>query len=141
MKHLLLLTFCLLSSSCALLHRHERPVHAPPEEAARVQFPDQLPAEGLNELSGTIAAAIQLAMDDFRPPGTRPHRGATPTEQCLYRRQSFDVLAAPGTDGVVFVRFVFNPDACSEEERAVVLDAGATYAIDVRQWRILAVQP
>lgn len=131
----------LLLPGCALFQRSPRPVHAPPEEAAAVQFPSDLPATGLQELSGTLATAIQLAMDDFRPPGAKPHRGATPTEQCLYRRQSFDVQAAPGPEGIVFVRFLFNPEACTAEERAVVLDMGATYAIDVKGWRILAIQP
>ncbi|RYZ39680.1 MAG: hypothetical protein EOO71_19140 [Myxococcaceae bacterium] len=131
----------LLISGCALFQRAPRPVHAPAEEAATVQFSSDLPATGLQELSGTVATAIQLAMDDFRPPGSKPHRNATPTEQCLYRRQSFDVQAAPGPEGTVFVRFLFNPDACAPGERAVVLDMGATYAIDVKGWRILAIQP
>ncbi|MCY1045204.1 hypothetical protein OV208_28070 [Corallococcus sp. bb12-1] len=131
----------LLLPACALFQRAPRPVHAPAEEAATVQFPSDLPATGLQELSGTVATAIQLAMDDFRPPGAKPHRGATPTEQCLYRRQSFDVQAAPGSEGIVFVRFLFNPESCAPEERAIVLDMGATYAIDVRGWRILAIQP
>ncbi|RKH16664.1 hypothetical protein D7Y13_25540 [Corallococcus praedator] len=130
-----------LLPACALFQRAPRPVHAPPEEAATVQFPSDLPATGLQELSGTVATAIQLAMDDFRPPGSKPHRGATPTEQCLYRRQSFDVQASPGPEGIVFVRFLFNPDACTPEERAIALDMGATYAIDVQGWRILAIQP
>ena len=152
MKRALLLSLCFFLSACMWghIHRHPAraalekqagPIHAPPAEAAQVKFPAQFPKEGLHELSGVMATAIQLAMDDFRPPGSEPHHGATPIEQCLYRRQLFDVMAAPGPEGVVFVRFVFNPDACTEEERAVVLDMGATYAIDVRQWRILAIQP
>lgn len=152
MERMLLLLACIFLPACTWvrLHRHpdharpeerELPAHAPPAEAAQVKFPAQFPKEGLHELPGVMATAIQLAMDDFRPPGSKPHPGATPLEQCLYRRQSFDVMAVPGPAGVVFVRFVFNPDACTEEERAVVLDMGATYAIDVRQWRILAVQP
>ncbi|MFP2959060.1 hypothetical protein ACLEPN_14755 [Myxococcus sp. 1LA] len=135
-------TFLLLAllPGCALFRPSSRPVHAPPEEAARVVFPRDLPAEGLRELSGPLAAAIALAMEDFRPLGTKPHRGATPVEQCLYRREAFNVAAAPGPDGIIFVRFSFSPSNCAEHEREIVLDMGATYAVDVPGARILAVQ-
>jgi hypothetical protein len=123
---------------CALFHRYPRPPHAPPEESAQFQFPFELPTDGRQVLSGTTATAIQLAADDFRPPGTKPHDKATALEQCLYRRESFDVYAAPGPEGVTLVRFVFNPDACPSG--GPVMDAGATYAIDVKRWRILAVE-
>lgn len=79
-------------------------------------------------------------MEDFRPLGTKPHRNATPFEQCLYRRESFNVSAAPGPDGVVFVRFSFSPANCAEHEREIALDMGATYAVDVSGTRILAIQ-
>lgn len=115
-----------------------RPTHAPPEEAEKVEFPFIVPAKSRLEIPGNTAAAIQLAMDDFRPRDARPHRGATQEEECLYRRESFNVSAFPGTEGVIFVRFVLDPNACPL--RDPVLDAGATYAVDVRGWRILAVQ-
>jgi hypothetical protein len=139
MKRLPLLLFVLLSG-CALFQRTARPPHAPVEEASRIQFPQDLPTEGLQELSGPMAAAITLAMDDFRPLGTKPHRGATPLEQCLYRREAFNVAAAPGPDGIMFVRFSFSPANCAEHEREVALDMGATYAVDVAGARILAIQ-
>ena len=52
-------------SGCALFQRYPRPPRAPPEEAARFQFPMELPAEGRQMLSGVMAKAIQLAADDF----------------------------------------------------------------------------
>ncbi|NBD12243.1 MULTISPECIES: hypothetical protein [Corallococcus] len=135
------LILCLLLQGCALFQRTARPAHASPEEASQVQFPRELPAAGLQELSGPMAAAIALAMDDFRPLGTHPHRDATPLEQCLYRREAFNVAAAPGPNGWVFVRFSFSPANCAEHEREIVLDMGATYAVDVAGARILAIQP
>ncbi|MBJ6764388.1 hypothetical protein JGU66_26755 [Myxococcaceae bacterium JPH2] len=134
------LLWLVLLSGCSLFRGAPRPVHAPAEEAAKVQFPRDLPREGLLEVPGPIAAAISLAMEDFRPLGTKPHAGATPLEQCLYRREAFDVAAAPGPEGIVYVQFSFSPSHCAEHERDIVLDMGATYAVDVRTWRILAVQ-
>lgn len=126
--------------ACTLLERfgRYRPEHAPPEEAEKLQFPLIVPEQSRLNLPGTTAAAIQLAMDDFRPRDIKPHRGATQEEECLYRRESFNVSAFPGPEGVVFVRFVLDPNACPL--RDPILDAGATYAVDVRGWRILAVQ-
>ena len=138
MNRKVLLLSCLFLPACSLFHWHPRPVHAPPEEALRIQFPSELPLEGQRMMPGATAVATQLAMDDFRPPDARPRRGATPFETCLYRRDAFDVFTAPGPEGIVFVRFVFNPDACAMS--VPVMDAGATYAIDVRGWRILAVE-
>lgn len=138
MKHGLLLLLGLALPACSLFHRYPRPVHAPPEEAARFQFPLDLPAEGRMQIPATVAVAVQLAMDDFRPLDARPHKGATPDEVCLYRRDSFDVWTAPGPDGVMLVRFVPKPKTCDSD--GPVTDVSATYAIDVSQWRILAVQ-
>ncbi|CAM3420440.1 hypothetical protein [Corallococcus soli] len=87
----------------------------------------------------TVAAAIQFAMEDFRPRGTKPHRGSDPVEACLYQRQSFDVQAAPWKEDIVLVRFSLSHGACIEE--GPVLDMGSTYAMDPRQGRIVAVQP
>ena len=138
MKLKWLLPLCLLLSSCSWLQWYRRPEHAPPEQAAQFQFPLELPAESRLKVPGVTATAIQLAMDDFRPPGARPHSGATAEEQCLYRRESYNVFAAPASEGVMLVRFVLAPEACDLKDP--VLDLGATYAIDVQQWRVLAIQ-
>jgi hypothetical protein len=133
---ILLLAFLPACTFLQLFGRY-RPERAPQEEARRIDFPMMDPEDSL-EIPGTIAAAIQLAMDDFRPRDLKPHRGATAEELCLYRRESFDVSAFPGPEGVVFVRFLLKPKVC--EPSGPILDAGASYAVDVRQWRILAVQ-
>jgi hypothetical protein len=129
---------CLVLTACALFQGRPRPVHASAEEAMKVQFPEELSREERHVLPGSVAAAIQLAAEDFRPLGTRPEKGNTPLEACLLRRDAFDVMAAPGPEGVVFVRFIFNPEACALS--VPVLDAGATYAVDVKAGRILAVE-
>ncbi|MGZ3457785.1 MAG: hypothetical protein ACXU86_04690 [Archangium sp.] len=139
-RKLLLPLFLVLSPGCALLpfSWQKRPVHAPPEEAARVQFPLDLPKETRTTISGATATAMQLAMDDYLPLDIKPHEGATPEEVCFYQRESYEVIASPGSDGVMFVRITPFPDVCDKGDP--ILDIGATYAIDVAGRRILAVQ-
>lgn len=142
MKRPLLLTLVLVLPGCAHFSfpwQHRGPVHAPPEEAARVQFPLDLPKETRTTVSGAMATAMQLALDDFLPLDTKPHEGATAEEVCLYQRESYEVIAAPGPEeGTMFVRVTLRPKVC--EKGGPLLDAEATYAIDVPGRRILAVQ-
>ncbi|RYZ16697.1 MAG: hypothetical protein EOO70_03845 [Myxococcaceae bacterium] len=137
-KQALVLLLALTLPACALFRWPVRPIYAPPEEAARFKFPLDLPAEGRMLTPATVAVATQLAMDDFRPLDLKPHKDATPDELCLYRRDSFDVWTSPASEGVLLVRFVPRDHACDSD--GPVMDASVTYAIDVRQWRILAVQ-
>jgi hypothetical protein len=145
MMRKMLLPFCLVLSACAAA---SRPVpHAPPEEAAQFKFPRfQLPEEGLKHLDGNMAAAIQLAMDDFLPWDARPPREATPGDACMFQRESYDVTAAPASEGVVWVRFILNDDTCPPDpasymrpDTGVPLIEMTTYAVDVRTMRILTV--
>ena len=140
MKHIPLLLCCLTLTGCSLWHRIMGPVHAPPEEAERVEFPLALPEQGRQIIPGPVAVALQLALDDFLPWNVGPHPGATPREKCLYQRESYDVTAAPGPNDVIFVRFTVRDGVC-DAGGPPVMDMGATYAIDVRGRRILAVQP
>lgn len=137
-KRILLLLPCIFLSGCVLFQRPPRPIHAPPEVAAQVQFPLDLSKQERLIIPGTTLKAVQLAMEDFLPWYVRPHRGATPDEICLYQRESYDVTTAPGADGVLFVRFTVKEGVCSMD--GPVLDMGATYAIDIKGWRILAIQ-
>jgi hypothetical protein len=140
MKRPLLLLLCALLPACALFHRPARPIYAPPQEATTVTFPMELLAsEGHVSLSGSLLAAIELAMEDFLPWDAQPGKDATPREVCLSKRESYDVIAAPGPQGIVFVEIYARPGAC-EMGLGPVLDLEATYAIDVVQWRILAIQ-
>jgi hypothetical protein len=138
MKRLLLPLVFLLPGCSLFPLKHRGPEHAPPEEAARVQFPLDLPKETRITISGAMATAMQLALDDFLPLDTKPHEGATAEEVCLYQRESYEVIAAPGPEGTLFVRVTLRPQVW--EKGGPLLDAEATYAIDVPGRRILAVQ-
>ncbi len=138
MKRGLLLSWCLLLPACALFQRPYRPPHASAEEAARVQFPLDLPADTRTTLPAELVTAMQLALDDFLPLDVKPHKGATDMERCLYRRESYEVIAAPGPEGVTFVRVTLRPEVC--EKQNIVMDMEATYAVDVAGRRILARQ-
>ncbi|AKQ66511.1 hypothetical protein A176_003423 [Myxococcus hansupus] len=138
MKRVLLPLLCILPA-CALFQKPPRPAHAPPEEAATVTIPLAFPTEGRHIIDGTILRAIQLAMEDYLPWDRKLPKNATPLYECLNRRESYVVAAAPASPGVVLVSIIPNPDVC-DIGTAPILDAGATYAVDVKGWRILAVQ-
>ncbi|GEL73114.1 hypothetical protein MVI01_48980 [Myxococcus virescens] len=103
-----------------------------------MEFPLDLPAETRTTLTGAQVTAMQLALDDFLPLDVKPHDGATDVEHCLYRRESYEVIASPGPEGVTFVRVTLRPDVC--EKQNIIMDMEATYAIDVEGRRILARQ-
>lgn len=139
-RPLLLLPLCVWLPACALFQRPPRPVHASPQEAASFTWPKVLPSEGHQFLSGTMLTAIQLAMEDFLPWDIKPHKGATPRELCLYKRESYDVNAIPGTGDLVYVEIFPRHGACELDNELIALDGGGVYAIDVKNWRILAAQ-
>ncbi|AKQ69855.1 hypothetical protein A176_006767 [Myxococcus hansupus] len=127
---------CIMLAGCAT--RPGPLPRVPPAEAAWFKFPDALPADTRREVPAATAAAIQLAMDDFRPRHVRLPEDASAVEVCLNQRQSYDVRTAPSTEGILLVRFSVSPGACMQE--GAVNDMGATYAVDTQAWRILAVQ-
>jgi hypothetical protein len=132
-RHLPLLS-CLVLSACASTPP-AIPI-APLEEASNVEFPLSLPRQGLRHLPGNMAAAIQLALDDFLPRDASPTPGLPFLEPCLYQRESYDVTAAPAPDAVMLVRFVVNLEVCDPGESIVDV---TTYAVDVKTMRILAI--
>lgn len=137
MRRPLLLVLCALFPACALFHRPPRPSRASPQEAAGVTFPvEPLGLKGSVTVTGPLFVAMQLAMEDFRPWDLQPPKDATPREACLYKRESYDMIAAPGDGGLVFVQIWLRPEAC---EGPLAVDGGAYYAIDVLQGRIVAV--
>ena len=137
MKHLLLLVLCALLPACALFRRPPRPILAPPQEAASVTFPKEpLDLKGSVAVTGPLFVAMQLAMEDFRPWDLQPPKDATPREACLYKRESYDMIAAPDPGGLVFVQIWLRPEAC---DGPISVDGGAYYAIDTKTWRIVAI--
>ena len=127
----------LTTIACSSQHSHVR--YVPAEEAAWFKFPSDLPSDGEQNIPGAFAVAIQLAMDDFLPRGSVSSWGKTPQQVCLNQRQSYDVEAAPGPEAVIWVNIALSPGACTRGP-GPLLDVGATYAVDTRGWRILAVR-
>ncbi|WP_426756315.1 hypothetical protein [Myxococcus sp. Y35] len=130
------LAISVLLSGCAV--RPAALPRVPPAEAAWFKFPETLPVDGRREVPAVTVAAIQLAMDDFLPRHLRLPDGASDVEVCLNQRQSYDVRTSPHSEGIMLIRFSVSPGACMQQ--GAVLDMGATYAVDTRAWRILAVQ-
>ncbi|KFE60768.1 hypothetical protein [Hyalangium minutum] len=126
----------LLGSALVACVHAPRSAYVPPEEAAWFKFPEELPATGQKTLSGTLAAAIQLAMDDFLPRGREPGRGASAQDICLAQRQSYDISAFPGRGELVWV--IISPATGACTWGPTFLDGGAAYAVDTVRWRILA---
>lgn len=109
-----------------------------------MQTPPALPKEGRLHIDGNVAAAIQLALEDFIPGESKLPEGTRPEEACLYRPNSYAVTAAPGPAGVVQVRFTVDEEACPTN--ALWGSSGAlasmdrtVHAVDIRTMRILAV--
>ena len=125
-------------ASCALLKGPTRPVYAPPAEAAKVEFPLVVPEEAVT-LDGVTIRAINLAFEDFLPWDREPPRGTAPGDVCFYKRDSYDVMAWRGSEGVMFVSIYLRPETC-DHSPGPLLDVGTRYAVDVQAWRILAAQ-
>ena len=136
MKHILPSIFLTLSA-CAMSHGPVR--YVPPEEAAWFKLPQEFPQKGQETLSGTLAVAIQLAMEDFIPWHASLPPGASSTEICRLQRQAYDVETAPLGEEVMLVRIFTSPGAC-HLELPTDTGMGATYAVDTRNWRILAMR-
>ncbi|HSP80402.1 MAG TPA: hypothetical protein VLQ93_17860, partial [Myxococcaceae bacterium] len=111
----------------------------PPAEAAWYRFKQELPEKGRQTLPGSMARAVQLAMDHFLPWNIRPPSGADAVDICIRQRQPWDVEVAPWGEGIMLVRFALGPGTC-RWGGAPLLDMGATYAVDVREGRIVAIQ-
>jgi hypothetical protein len=135
MKNAWMLLVSFILSGCVTTRR---PVaFVPAKEASWFKFSSDLPTEGQVKIPGTVAAAIQLVVDDFVPWDDKPPSGADTFDACLLEQASYDVEAAPGSEGVVFVSISMSPGACGPNKGAF---GGAVYAVDVRNWRILAIQ-
>jgi hypothetical protein len=116
------------------------------EEAAQVHFPGQLEGwRGYTRIEGNMAAAIQLALDDFKPKDASAPLGTSPEDACLYQRRSYNVTAAPAPDAIMLVRFDVDGEACPLSGPAAAMGdvnhqqpvETPTYAIDLRTMRVL----
>jgi hypothetical protein len=126
-------------SGCSLLgfHVQRHAERAPPEEAAKVDFPDSF--ENEIHVPGPMAVALEVAMNEFLPPGSSvttndPDKRVA---SCLSRRNSYEILLIKSSDDLFFVKFIPNLKRCGLEDE--ILDGGATYAID-NKGRVLGVR-
>jgi len=78
-----------------------------------------------------------VAMDEFMPPGTRVKADDERLARCLSKWETYDISVLKADDGIFFVRFFPKISRCGLG--AIVLDAGAVYAVDGRG-RILAME-
>lgn len=117
-------------SGCSFLgfyvQRHAE--RAPPEEAARINFPESI--ENEIHVPGPMAVALEIAMNEFLPPGSRvtsndPDKRVA---NCLSRRSSYEILLMRASDDLFFVKFIPNLERCGLKDE--ILDGGAIYAID-----------
>ncbi len=124
MKSIILIAMMTTLSGCFLL-RPRVPV-APPEVGAGIQFPEWT-KETTTTLEGPQLKALQVALEDFMPLGTKPPGDADAMTQCLYRLDTYDVWLKRG-EGMTFVHFTpREAERCGLQPE--VMDPGASYAI------------
>lgn len=119
------------STGCALFERlgyykYQRPEQAPPEEAAKIEFPRTY--EGGVQLDGAMMKALSVAMNDYLPPHVRPEAQPGPEFQCLARWDTYRTVVKQANDDLFFV--LISPDLSKCAPGFSVPDAGAEYAID-----------
>jgi hypothetical protein len=102
------------------------PEEAPPQEARSVKFPSS--TEGSTFLEGPTLKAIEVAMNEFLPPGAKVRSDDEQLAWCLSRRENYDVSVLRTDTGIFFVTLSANLTRCKTRE--AILDAGAVYAID-----------
>lgn len=117
------------------IYRHQKAEWAPPEEAEKVKFPNSF--EKGTHLRGLEMKAVKVAMDEFLPPGTKVKADNALLGECLSRWETYDMSVLQASEELFFVRFFPVISRCGID--AIVLDAGAVYAVDVRG-RILAME-
>ncbi|NMO23411.1 hypothetical protein HPC49_51060 [Pyxidicoccus fallax] len=139
MKTITLALALLLTPGCALFNRSHQPPRAPGAERGDFAFPMMgMKDVESTRIRGDLAMAIALAMDDFFLSMPPLPKDASPAEQCLRRREVWDVEALPHQEGVVIVGLSPRTEECDPHN--VALDGGGLYAIDTTQWRILSVR-
>jgi hypothetical protein len=127
---------CVLLTGCSLFGYHKVPKAswAPPEEAAAMVFPNSF-KDGVH-LEGPMMAALEVAMNEFLPPGAELQTRDTDKRmaRCLSMRSTYDTHVVQSEANVFFVWFSPVPARCGLSEP--ILHGGAVYAVD-GQGRIL----
>jgi hypothetical protein len=117
-------------------YKYKRAERAPPQEAEKVTLPDSYD-EGIH-LDGPAMAALEVATNEFMPPGVKATSSDERLARCLVRRDTYDVTVLKVNDDLYFVSFLPNLARCGIEPEVMLMDAGAVYAIDGRG-RVLSV--
>jgi hypothetical protein len=124
--------FSSLLSGCSFLGLHIRvPAdRAPADEAAKIEFPQSF--ENGVHLTGPMAVALEVAMNEFLPPGSevKTNDPDKRVASCLSRRSTYETLVLKENDDLFFVSFIPDLKRCGLDEE--ILDGGAVYAIDGR---------
>jgi hypothetical protein len=133
MRSLLAISICSsLLTGCSYLgyYKLKKAERAPPQEAERVVFPDSY-EEGIH-LDGPAMAALEVARNEFMPPGAKATSSDERLAHCLARRDTYDVAILKANEDLYFVSFLPNLARCGIESDVMLMDAGAVYAIDSR---------
>jgi hypothetical protein len=116
----------LMATQTGCIHLRPKVRVAPPEVAEQVQFPERT-KDTTTTLEGPQLKALQIALEDFMPPGTKPPRNAGAMAQCLFRLDTYDVWLKRG-EGMTFIHFTpRETERCGLKPE--VMDPGASYAI------------
>jgi hypothetical protein len=113
-------------------YKHPKAEWASPQETAAVKFPDSM-EKGVR-LTGPMMAALKVAMDEYRPPGVNLEK-LSPPDKCLAQWEYIQTTVLQVSEDLFFIDF--SPDLRKCGPGFIVLDAGATYAVDGKG-RILA---
>jgi hypothetical protein len=131
--------FCASLSGCSWFgySRRAKAEWAPAAEAATVRFPDSF--ERGVQLTGPMVAALEVAMNEFLPPGSEVQTNDPDKSiaRCLSRRETYETFVLRERDDLFFVLFIPVLERCGID--AEILDGGGIYAIDGKG-RILAAQ-
>lgn len=129
-----------LLSGCSFFgyYRYKGAERAPPTEAEKIVFPTSY-EKGVH-LDGPMMAALEVARNEFMPPGAKIEAHNEQMAQCLRRRDIYDVSILKASDDLYFVNFSPEWSRCNiNMENFIILDGEVTYAID-GHGRVLAVQ-
>jgi hypothetical protein len=131
MKALLSLSlFCCASALAGCNYRfyiHKKAEWAPPEVVTQIKFPGS--TAGSLSLDGPTLKAVDVAMNEFLPPGTKVKSHDERLARCLSRRETYDVSVLRA-DSLFFVTFSADLSRCGFDLDVMVMDAGAVYAVD-----------
>jgi hypothetical protein len=127
-----------MTTGCSLFdcYKIKKAERAPPEEAEKMDFPDSY-EEGIH-LDGPTLAALEVAMNEFLPPGTSVKSEDKKLARCLSSRSTYDA-AIVQRGKLLFINILPRLERCELDSTPMIMDAGAVYAVD-KQGRVVNVR-